>query len=330
MLKFYGKGPDGFGLLEPSPEVGQPDPALAQAALWLDLEAPSEQEREWLQQALSLTLPSEEVTREIEPSSRIYQQGDWYVLTIPLVWRVNETDPGLTEVTLLYNGKQLITLRPSNPKAMMNFQALVQKEQQIGESADRLLVNLLDCLVARSADVLELAGADLSQVSRQIFSPAAARRDQTGQAVDLEAVLRKLGRLEDLTSLTRESLMVLTRTLNLLQAVSDKNPAKRRQLKSLGQDVRSLQEQAAFLVQKCEFCLDATLGLINLQQTKIIKIFSVLAMVFMPPTLIASIYGMNFEFMPELSWRFGYLLAIVVMFFSSLLPYLYFRRRGWL
>jgi magnesium transporter len=180
--------------------------------------------------------------------------------------------------------------------------------------------------------VLEIAGKDLDGVSRNIFGHR-MKQHESADEVDLEEAVRKLGHVEDLNSRIRDSLVSLTRLiafLTLTMAEQRGTKESRTWLKTLARDVQSLNEQAAFLAHKGNFLLDATLGLINIQQTKIIKIFSVAATVFLPPTLIASIYGMNFEHMPELSWNFGYPLAIGMMIASAVLPYWFFKRKGWL
>src|SRR3546814_3250940 len=122
----------------------------------------------------------------------------------------------------------------------------------------------------------------------------------------------------------------LTAFLNLTMAEQRGTKEARQWLKTLSRDVQSLSEQAAFLAHKGYFLLEATLGLINIQQTKIIKICSVAATVFLPPTLIASIYGMNFKVLPELDWTWGYPFALVLMVLSAILPYWWFKRKGWL
>jgi magnesium transporter len=160
-----------------------------------------------------------------------------------------------------------------------------------------------------------------------VFSRSAAQTSR-----DFQKILSRLGRAGDLASKVRESLVSLGRLLAFAiqgtQARGRKTGSAR--LKTIGRDVASLSDYAAFLNNKVGFLLDATLGMINIEQNAIIKIFSVAAVVFLPPTLIASIYGMNFAHMPELGWPLGYPLALALMVVSAILPYLYFKRRGWL
>jgi magnesium transporter len=177
--------------------------------------------------------------------------------------------------------------------------------------------------------VIEHIGLEVDGISHEVFEHPVTPR-KTG---DFQRILRSLGRRGDLISKVRESLVGIGRLVMFFgQAGADAKQAKdlRARLRIMTRDVRSLTEHASFLSGKINFLLDATLGMINIEQNAIIKIFSVVAVVFLPPTLIASIYGMNFDFMPELDWSLGYPLALALMLGSALAPYLFFKRRGWL
>jgi magnesium transporter len=189
-------------------------------------------------------------------------------------------------------------------------------------------MDLLDAVIDRAADIQERISAEVDQISHTIFEP-----DENMEPPSYNEVLKALGRKGDLTSKVRESLVSIGRLLLFLANESEgmKWPKDTRtQLQSMQRDVVSLSDHASYLSNKITFLLDAMLGVVNLQQNAIIKIFSVAAVVLMPPTLIASIYGMNFKHMPELDWHFGYPLAITVMVLAAVLPYLYFKWRKWL
>jgi magnesium transporter len=198
-------------------------------------------------------------------------------------------------------------------------------------SGEEGLIGLLETIVDRIADILEKVSVDLDATARQIF----AERTGGGERKDLQAVLKSLARNEDLTSTARDSLLGLMRVARFF-ATAGEGPSKketkdqRQRLKTLARDIAILNEHVSFELTKINFLLDATLGVINIEQNRIIKLFSVAAVVFLPPTLVASVYGMNFEVMPELKWVFGYPFAIGLMILSAILPYLYFKRRGWL
>jgi magnesium transporter len=195
-------------------------------------------------------------------------------------------------------------------------------------SGDTVLMDLLDAVIDRSADILERVGAEVDQISHSIFEP-----EEGAGPPSYNDILRALGRKGDLTSKVRESLVSIGRQLSFLVNEADGMKwAKdvRAQLQSMQRDVLSLSDHATYLTNKITFLLDAMLGVVNIQQNNIIKIFSVAAVVFMPPTLVASIYGMNFRHMPELDLRFGYPIAIALMLLAAVLPYLYFKWRKWL
>lgn len=192
---------------------------------------------------------------------------------------------------------------------------------------DTLLVDLIEAIIGRTADVLEEAGQDIERLSRRIFERARTRRDY-------QAILTHVGRKEGLMSSAREALNSLSRMLAFL-GLSDEaqvyvRKSLRADVKSMSRDVQGLSDYANFLANKLQFMLDGTVGLVSLEQNNIIKIFAVLSVVFMPPTLIASIYGMNFEHMPELRFVAGYPIALIAMALSAVAPYLFFKWRGWL
>jgi len=191
-----------------------------------------------------------------------------------------------------------------------------------------VLVDLLDAIVDRAADILERIGAEVDAVSRDIFEPESER---TG--AHYKAILTAIGRRGDLTSKVRESLVSIGRLLLFLANEAEGmrwNKDTRTLLNSMQRDVQSLSDHATYLSNKITFLLDAVVGVVTIEQNNIIKIFSVAAVALLPPTLIASIYGMNFKHMPELDWRYGYPLAIFLMIAGAVLPYLFFKWKKWL
>jgi magnesium transporter len=205
----------------------------------------------------------------------------------------------------------------------------VERSPAACTSSASLLAGLLEAFVERIADVLEKVQAELDAVSQTIFPRSDGEAPSNR---DLQGMIQKIGMNGDLVSKARESLVSFQRLLMYVQQVTNVTLSQdqRGRFKSTLRDVQSLSDHASFLNGKTQFLLDAVLGLINLEQNNIIKIFSVVAVMFLPPTLIASIYGMNFHFMPELDKHWGYPMALVAMVASAVVPYLYFRRRGWL
>jgi magnesium transporter len=310
-----------------------PTSTLPDGVVWIDLFEPSQAEEKAIESLLGMELPTREEMQEIEISSRLYREGDASFMTANILYHAETPQPQTTAVTFMRTPRATVTLRYADPQSFRQFVARAQRQPSLLASPDAVLVGILDAIIDRAADVLEIGSRDLDTISRNIFGYDRKPDEVPDDESDLEEVVRKLGHIEDLNSRIRDSLLSLTRLiafLTLTMAEQRGTKDSRTWLKTLARDVQSLNEQAAFLAHKGNFLLDATLGLINIQQTKIIKIFSVAATVFLPPTLIASIYGMNFEHMPELGWDFGYPLAIVLMIASAILPYWWFRRKGWL
>jgi magnesium transporter len=295
--------------------------------VWLDLYQPSEAEEDAVERALGIEVPTREEMKEIEASSRLYREDDALFMTATLVTNADSETPESSALTFILAGDRLVTVRYADPLPFRAFATYALRHPGACGDGYAVFGGLLEAIIDRIADVLEADGADLDRLSREVFSRSAAQTSR-----DFQKILSRLGRAGDLASKVRESLVSLGRLLAFAiqgtQARGRKTGSAR--LKTIGRDVASLSDYAAFLNNKVGFLLDATLGMINIEQNAIIKIFSVAAVVFLPPTLIASIYGMNFAHMPELGWPLGYPLALALMVVSAILPYLYFKRRGWL
>jgi magnesium transporter len=199
-------------------------------------------------------------------------------------------------------------------------------------SGEKVMLGLIEAIIDRLAQLLETTGDEIDQISREVFRNKT--KNVTRKARDLQEIIERIGKKGDILTLARESLVSIARLSSFHQTSDGADPKStrelRQELKVLQRDAAALSDHAAFLNSKINFLLDATLGLINLEQNQIIKIFSVAAVVFLPPTLVASVYGMNFDAMPELHIPFGYPLALLLMVISAILPYLFFKRRGWL
>jgi magnesium transporter len=309
------------------------DGRLPAGTLWIDLMEPTRDEERAVEQALSIEAPTREEMKEIELSSRIYREGEASYLTLPVLYRAESPTPQSTPITFIRTPQALVTLRYAEPQSFKSFTLRAQRQAGLCTSADFVLLGLFDAITDRAADILEHIGEDLERVSTGVFGARAGKVEMAGEEIPLEEVVRRLGRSEDLTSRIRDSLVAVGRAVSYLgqtMAAEKQSKEHKQRIKTLSRDVQSLAEHVGFLAHKGNFLLDATLGLINIQQTNIIKIFSVAAVVFLPPTLIASVYGMNFAHMPELGWLFGYPFAIGLMGVSAVLPYWLFKRRGWL
>ena len=323
MLKAYqlqSGGLKGAEILEGAP--------IAPDTIWIDLYNPSVAERQAVNTLLGMELPTRADMEEIEVSSRLYTEDGGVFMTALVLSKADSDRPVADVVTFVLAREKLITIRYIDPQPFRTFAARCERTMVSAPKAEGVLNALLDVIVDRMADVLERVSAEVESISQEIFSanaPNPGRRDFQG-------VLRRLGARHDLTGKMRECLLTLSRMLTFLSAAIDSRATKeaRAHVKSLSRDVQSLLDHTSFIASKLGYLQDGTLGLINNEQNNIIKIMSVAAMVFLPPTLIASIYGMNFHYMPELDWPLGYFVSIVLMVISAVVPYLWFKRRGWL
>jgi magnesium transporter len=311
--------------------------ALMSKAVWIDLFEPTEQEEIILDMVFSIDLPTRREMQDIEVSRRLYKEDDALFMTSTILTKADTSEPESTAVTFVFADNRLITVRYADPSVFKMFRKERESNLAQYDSGQRVFEGLVDTLVEHVADVLENTGAALDGISHDIFRVRGAEKrstSETGETLekprDLEEALRRLGRCSDLISRLRESLGGLRRMLSFFTAAPvSLTPEVAEHLRTLSQDIQPLADHASFLSGKVNFLLDATLGLINVEQNAIIKIFTVAAVLFLPPTVVGTIYGMNFQIMPELTWAFGYPFAIVMMILSAIVPYWYFKRRGW-
>jgi len=306
------------------------DAATLRGAVWIDLMNPTALEEGLVSAALDLAAPTREDMEEIEISSRLYVEDGAAFMTVTLPADTDRDAPTLGAVSFVLSQGRLLTVRHSSPRAFETFPQRAERAQLGCVDGDATLLALLEAVIDRLADILERVGRDIDGLSRSVLRPGPGAAPKSA---DFQRVLRGVGRDGDLIAKVRDSLLTLTRLFGFLAQLSSPSLAAREgraRVKTLTRDARSLSEHADFLNQQITFLLDATLGLINIEQNAIIKTFSVAAVAFLPPTLIASIYGMNFAVMPELSWPFGYPLALALMVVSAVAPLQYFKRRGWL
>ncbi len=301
-------------------------------ATCIDLSRPTEAEEDAVEAALGIDIPTREDMQEIEVSSRIYREAGALFLTAQVVASHEGRDTEIGPVTFVVLPQRLVTIHYHHPGSMKYFADWAARHDTSLASGLSVLLALNEAVVDRLADILEGEARRHDSLSKAIF---AAHRP-TGRAETLPVVLQRIGRAEDLNGKVNESLGTLVRLVGYLVAASDPagspplGASEKATAHVLLEDIRSLREVAAVQADKVRFLLDATLGVINIRQSDVIKIFSVVAFVFLPPTLIASIYGMNFVHMPELGWTWGYPLALGLMVVSALVPWLLFRWKKWL
>lgn len=291
-------------------------------AVWIDMLNPSREEELAVEEAFGIDLPTREETAHLEPSSRLYQEGGATFLTATLLAHSDDHHPIATPATFVLAKGVLITVRYEALRAFAIFGQRCE-HMPINDGADALL-DLLDAVVERSAEVLERESTRVQDDSVAIF--------QRPPSTAFAPLLTDLARAQSVTSMIRKSLVSLSRLTSFAALAHEVAAAEehRAHLVTIQHDVQALIEHSGFLSGHISFLLDAALGLINIEQNSIIKFFSVVAVVFLPPTLVASIYGMNFDVMPELHWMLGYPFALVLMVATGVTPFLWFKKKGWL
>ena len=308
-------------------------PPQMERAVWYNLTDPSKAEDQFVESCFGIDIPTRAEMDDIEPSARLYNEDGAEFMTITALYNADTEEPQKTPITFVLRNNQLVTVRYAEPRPFRLFERLCTRPTANPyTSGEKVMLGLLEAIIDRLAQLMETTGDEIDQISREVFRNKT--RNVTRKARDLQEIIERIGKKGDVLSLARESLVSIARLASFHQTVKEGDPRaikeSRQELKVLQRDCAALGDHAAFLSSKITFLLDATLGLINLEQNQIIKIFSVAAVVFLPPTLVASIYGMNFDIMPELHWAIGYPFAIGLMILAALLPYLCFKRKGWL
>lgn len=321
-------------------EFATSEPGVPPETVWLDLVEPSAAEETAVETALGIDIPTREELAEIEASSRLYQEDGAAFMTANLIRRGEHDQPESSPVTFIIKDNTVITIRYHHPQAFPAYVKRAMKPQATAMTGWGIYISLLEAVVDRAADHLERVAQIVDETSKKTFGHGralgATQKRQRRRDVNLQELIENIGEEGDFTSKMRESLVSIVRVVAFAQAIIDQGPASRdmkdnrARLKILQRDIQSLTDHASFLNGKISFLLDAVLGLISIEQNGIIKIFSIAAVVFLPPTLVASIYGMNFRLMPELEQWFGYPMAIGFMLLSAFMPWLYFKRKGWL
>ena len=325
MLRTYGPGCDG-SLIETNAEK------IPDGATWIDLEEPTNAEEQLVERCIKVNVPTQDEMAEIEPSSRLYEQNGALYMTVSVLIGVEDGAPSSTPVGFVLTDTRLVTVRYATPKPVRAFTDHVRREPELARDAPTVLVRLLDAIIDRLADELERVGADFERLSGQVFQKDIEERRIPAEM--LTRLLTSIGQVQTLLIKIRYTAVSMHRMLSFLANSNrmHEEAAKdaRHHLASLGTDVTSLSEHASFLADNLQFLLDASLGLISIEQNAAMKLFSWAAIIFLPPTLVAGIYGMNFQHMPELKWLFGYPMALGLILVSAIAPYLYLKRRGWI
>ena len=294
------------------------------APIWVDMTDPTEEERSWVKSIYDVTMPDEDDVKDIEASARYYEaeNGDLHLRTD---FRIDDDEGPSQTVTVAFilARNMLFSMHAEDlPVFRLVRMRARSRPGSITDYKD-VLLDLYATDAEYSADALEGIYRNLEEVSSKVL-----KEEFTDQ--DAAATLSTIAKEEDLNGRIRRTMMDTRRAVSFLMRGRLLDSDQFEEARQILRDIESLDGHTSFLFEKINFLMDATVGFININQNKIIKIFSVASVAFLPPTLIASIYGMNFRILPELSWDFGYPFALVLMLLSALAPFWYFRRRGWL
>ena len=300
--------------------------------IWVDLDDPTPEERRWVRQYYGLQIPEDAIDDDIEESARFFEEdnGELHIRSDFLA-DVGEDEPHSVRAAFILNLVNddlrskgvLFSIHEEDIPAFRLLRLRARRMPGLIEDSREVLLRLFDGDVEYSADALEGAQDALEEVSAKVL------KGDVSDAVASE-VLATIARQENLNGMIRRSVMDTRRALSFMMRSKMLTPQQFEEARQTARDIESLEGHTAFIFDKINFLMDATVGFININQNKIIKIFSVASVALLPPTLIASIYGMNFQYMPELNHKLGYPLALGLMALSALGPMLYFRKKGWL
>ncbi|NDE91461.1 MAG: magnesium transporter [Alphaproteobacteria bacterium] len=317
--------------------VSETRPADRSNIFWYDILNPSRDEELMLESTLGINLPTREEMQELEVSARLYSEGEQLFTIASFPVELTEDEYSNVNITFIISKTYIVTMRYTLTRVITPFATKLLRGPV--PDAQELLLSMMEAFVASFADLLEKKTAKLDAIGRQIFSSRAKDTSKAQKSLNSFSVgnwrdmLQHIGLLGQILAVIREGLVSFSRMATFLhghtgQACLTKESIKR--FTTIERDSTHLSEHANYLSNKVSFLLEATLGLLNVEQNQIIKLFSVVSLVLMPPTLVAGIYGMNFKWMPELDWHFGYPFAITLMFLSAILPFVYFKFKKWL
>jgi magnesium transporter len=325
MLSVFCLAPSGLKRLERVAEAPLPEEAI-----WLDLLEPTPEEEKLVEARLGIDVPTREEMREIESSSRLYEEAGALYLTATVVTKLDTTLPENSQVTFILQGSRLVTNRYVDPLPFRRYVAFSEKHPQACNSAPLIFAGLLESIINRIADVIERVGSDTDASSAEVFNRQRVKQKRRSQR-DFRKVLESIGQSGELIAKARESLASLARLLAFVQQSTVALPPDvRNRLRILSKDVVAMSDHASFLGNNLSFILDATLGMINIDQNNILKIFSLVTVFLLPPSVIAGLFGMNFAHIPTLREPWGFWGAVVFMVLSAVIPYLWFKHRRWL
>ena len=300
--------------------------------IWIDLINPELQEEKYIEKILNIEAPTEEEMEKFEVISPFYMEKDVEYMTVTIVDKACGNYPDSTAITFILTKSYIITTRYDKPKSLDYMHSWILRNKSKSFTHEYILTTIIDFIVNCCADILEEVGNEIDNLLKIVFEKPINKKKKSSEFYN--DIIRSIGHTGTIISKNRESLVSLNRMIIYFSQIDNAKYMSRKdsrlRIKHISREINSLSEYANFLSQRNSFLLDATLGMISVEQNIIIKAFTVAAAIFMPPTLIANIYGMNFNFMPEIYWKLGYPFALIFITITAIIPYLYFKRKGWL
>jgi magnesium transporter len=307
------------------------DLKLPKEVIWIDLLSPTDEEKAFVETRSGFHIPTIEALSEIESSSRLIAEQGVVYLSTPLVARSGTTDPSLSPVGFILSSTLLVTIRFDE---LATFEAVADQvgRDETLQSSTGVLTAFMEAIVDRGADALERLAGELDQMSRTVFrgDPQKIRQTVRSSAA-LRQALITIGAIGDRLSQARDVFLGVDRVVPFVLAQKHDwiVPEFEGRLNAVTRDVSSLNAYEEHLTNKVQFLLDAILGFINIEQNDLFKVLTIVSVVGIPPTIVVGVYGMNFKFMPELSWEFGYPFGLALVVLSVLIPLAWFKWRDW-
>lgn len=315
MIKCFVKNENAIALIDTMSEL---DGDVIDRVIWIDMLMPTHDEIIFIENTFGIKFPTKQETEEIEISSRYWEENDKIEINSYFLISSNQNSYNETVSFILYRGF-LISIRYAALYTFEEFNRKVYATPQQFDSGYDVFCNLLDIRIDADADIIEKLSRDIARIRKHVF---------TDYKNDDEEILEKISSFEDLNMQIRESLTDKQRILSSFLKSDKYKPSLKNDVTIMLKDIKSLVDYTDFNFQRLDYLQNVFVGLLSIQQNKVIKIFTIVNVIFLPPTLIASIYGMNFQIIPELNWEYGYGLSVIMMICSSILPIYIFKRKG--
>jgi magnesium transporter len=294
-------------------------------AVWIDVLRPTPEEKDILRAALQIELTLQHPT--------IYHEDDTLFMTMGLVSKDEENETRVNKLTFILHEDCVVTLHEIELMPVAIFSQRIRRKAHLYDTPRKILWGLLFSLSETVADRVEAVGTDLEQLSKNIAEmPTELGTGKTGTMTEISELLAELSRYEDFISQSGESVLQLARLVRYFNAEVDgfTEAELQARVNELAADVQGIKDHLAFEHDKVRYLQQASMGILNMQQNQIVKVFTILTAVFLPPTLVGTMYGMNFAYMPELSWKWGFPVTILLTFLSAILPLIYIKKKRWL